>query len=196
MLQLKRFLNYVAFLRSRLAAQILAGRLVIEQSIVARDLGMSSLTINMEWTEWSSAHEAGKASAGRHRTSFSLCAKEKSFCLRRPSRAGEGLDYRRKLTSGMRRPFGRDLPGEAWTGLVEIIRCLLVTQGEMQDRQKRGEHPGWYDIHTRRFQEATTSRVKRNSVRGGMAVSGHLAARYFRDQSEIRRASELCRNVR
>ena len=90
LLQLKQFLNYVAFLRSRLAAQILAGRLVIEQSIVARDLGTSSLTINMEWTEWSSAHEAGKASAGRHRTSFSLCAKEKSFCLRRPSRAGRG----------------------------------------------------------------------------------------------------------
>ena len=207
------------FLRSRLAAQVLAGRLVIEQSIVTRDLGTSSLTINMEWTEWSSAHEAGKASAGKHRVitapgitlaslmlqndvpyyikidieggeldavrslaqlpasrlptylsvetngqifdvvqalwnlgyhEFQLVRQGEKFLPPPPKPSREGLDYRRKLTGGMSGPFGRDLPGEAWTGLVEIIRCLLVTQGEMQDRQKRGEHPGWYDIHTRR----------------------------------------------
>lgn len=55
-------------LRHVFQAQIAAKRLVVEAVAIADEEGEVTFTINEEWTEWSSAHGAPKASAGNNRT--------------------------------------------------------------------------------------------------------------------------------
>lgn len=52
-------------LSETMAAQIDAGRLVVERRAIAAEEGEVAFTINEDWTEWSSLYSASKASAGK-----------------------------------------------------------------------------------------------------------------------------------
>jgi FkbM family methyltransferase len=65
-----------------------------------------------------------------------------------PSR--EGLECNCRFTDQMSGPFGRDLPEDRWTGLVDVIRHILQGHAEAQDRKIKGENPAWFDVHAAR----------------------------------------------
>jgi hypothetical protein len=65
-----------------------------------------------------------------------------------PSR--EGLEHNCRFTDQMSGPFGRDLPEDRWTGLVDVIRHILQGHAEAQDRKIKGENPAWFDVHAAR----------------------------------------------
>jgi len=50
-------------------------------------------------------------------------------------------------------PFGKDLPRDQWVGLVEVIKRILHSMAENQERKNRGENPAWFDVHATRFSD-------------------------------------------
>ena len=80
---------------------------------------------------------------------FKLIRQGRDYLQPPPTPAREGNYVATQFKNSMSGTFGSELPGD-WVSLEELRRAVTDCLQAMQERNSRGEPPGWYDVHATR----------------------------------------------